>query len=130
MQWKVRGIRGATTATENTKDAIAAAVTELMDQIEDCNDLDPEEIISITFTTTTDLDAIFPAAIARRRPGWNDIPLLDVQQMKVKGSLEKCIRVLIYFNTLKKQKEVHHVYLRGAQNLRRDWNLAQMAMSL
>lgn len=130
MQWKVRGIRGATTATENTQDAIATAVMELMHRIEDSNQLDLEEVISITFTTTTDLDAIFPAAIARRRPGWDDIPLLDVQQMKVEGSLQKCIRVLIYFNTLKKQKEVHHVYLRGAKNLRRDWNLAQVAMSL
>ncbi len=121
MDWKVRGIRGATTAKENTCIAIREAVNELLDEIEQHNQLNPEEIISVIFTTTRDLDAMFPAAIARERPGWDLIPLLDVQQMHVEGSLERCIRVLIHFNTCKPQLEIFHPYLRNAQDLRPDW---------
>ena len=114
MDWKVRAIRGATTATENTKEAIADSVRELLDDIEHRNELDPEEIISVVFTATADLDAIFPAAIARQRPNWDNVPLLDVQQMAVAGSLERCIRVLIHVNTPKPQADMSHSYLRHA----------------
>ena len=120
VEWKVRAIRGATTVTENSKEAIQQAVTELLDAIETQNQLNPEDIVSVTFTATQDLDAIFPAAIARQRPQWQDVPLLDVQQMYVEGSLERCIRVLIHVNTPKLQKEISHVYLRDACNLRPD----------
>ncbi len=123
MDWKVRGIRGATTAERNTTEAIREAVDELLDAIEQHNQLDREEIISVIFTTTKDLDAIFPAAIARERPGWDRIPLLDLQQMHVKGSLERCIRILIQFNTPEPQLEIFHPYLRNAENLRPDLSL-------
>ncbi|MBR8827351.1 MAG: chorismate mutase [Gomphosphaeria aponina SAG 52.96 = DSM 107014] len=124
MEWKVRGIRGATTASENTVTAIREAVTELLDEIVTRNHLNTEEIISVIFTATQDLDAMFPAAIARERPHWENIPLLDLQQMHVEGSLPRCIRVLIYVNTLKPQKEICHSYLRHAKNLRPDWQIA------
>lgn len=127
VEWKVRAIRGATTASENTVEAIREVVTELLDEIETHNQLDPEDIISVIFTATPDLNAIFPAAIARERPRWENVPLLDVQQMSVKGSIERCIRVLIQVNTFKRQVEIHHSYLRGAKNLRRDWSLAQLS---
>ena len=123
MEWKVRGIRGATTVTDNSAEAIREAVSELLDLIETKNQLNPEDIVSVTFTATQDLNAIFPAAIARQRPHWENVPLLDVQQMYVKNSLERCIRVLIHVNTPKPQKEISHVYLRGASNLRPDWRL-------
>ncbi len=123
MEWKVRGIRGATTVTDNSPEAIGEAVSELLDVIETQNQLDPEDIVSVTFTATQDLNAIFPAAIARQRPHWENVPLLDVQQMYVKDSLQRCIRVLIHVNTSKPQKEISHVYLRGASNLRPDWRL-------
>lgn len=126
MQWKVRGIRGATTASENTAEAIREAVDEMLDAIETHNEVDPEEIVSVIFTTTEDLNAIFPAAIARKRPGWNHIPLLDVQQMHVEGSLKYCVRVLLHFNTSKPQREIVHTYLRQAKNLRPDWDLAEI----
>ena len=119
--YKVRAIRGATTASENTEEAIREAVTELLDQLEKHNQLDPEEIISVVFTTTRDLDAIFPAAIARERPRWNHVPLLDVQQMHVKNSLERCIRVLIHLNSNPNLK-LNHLYLREAKNLRPEWS--------
>ncbi len=130
MEWKVRGIRGATTVKENSPEAIAEAVRELLNIIETQNQLNPEDIVSVTFTATQDLDAIFPAAIARQRPNWENVPLLDVQQMSVQNSLGRCIRVLIHFNTPKPQKEVFHVYLHGASNLRPDWRLTSNSSSV
>lgn len=127
MEWKVRAIRGATTVSENTTDAICEAVTELLDELETRNQLDPDDIISAVFTATRDLDAIFPAAIARQRPRWNNVALLDVQQMHVEGSLERCIRVLLHVNTPHPQLALVHPYLRQAKNLRPDWTLAQMS---
>ncbi len=122
----MRGIRGATTASDNSVEAIREAVRELLDELEARNDLDPDLIISATFSATRDLDAVFPAAIARERPHWCNVPLLDVQQMYVKGSVERCIRFLIHVNW-PAQVEIYHPYLRGAQNLRPDWNLAVAA---
>ena len=120
MNWRVRAIRGATTATANTVPAITEAVTELLDELETYNQLDHQEIVSVMFTTTKDLDAIFPASIARQRPHWQDIVLLDVQQMQVPGSLERCIRFLIHFNTPHPDLKIYHPYLRHARNLRPD----------
>ena len=120
MESKVRGIRGATTVRENTAKAITEAVNELLDDLEAHNQLDPKEIICIFFTTTSDLDAIFPAAVARQRSNWDSIPLLDLQQMHVQGSLQRCIRVLIQVNTPQPQSAIIHRYLRQAKMLRPD----------
>ncbi len=127
MEWRVRAIRGATTASENTIGAIREAVTELLDELEAHNQLDPDEIISAIFTTTQDLDAIFPAAIARERPHWDNVALLDVQQMHVEGSLERCIRFLIHVNMPVSHVKIYHPYLRQAKNLRPDWSLSQIS---
>lgn len=124
MEWKVRGIRGATTVSQNTQEAIAEAVTELLDEIEAHNSFNTEDISYVFFTTTPDLDAIFPAAIARKRPGWDRVPLLDLQQMAVSGSLPFCIRVLIQVNTTLSQSAIAHRYLRKAQYLRPDLSAA------
>lgn len=129
MAWKVRAIRGATTAANNTVEAIREAVVELLDTIETSNQLDPEEIVNVIFTATPDLNVIFPAAIARERPHWENVPLLDVQQMQVENSLERCIRVLIQVNTPKPQAEIYHIYLGDAKNLRPDWSLTQISSS-
>ena len=122
MEWRVLAIRGATTVTENTAEAIREAVTELLDELEARNQLDPRQIISATFSVTRDLDAVFPAAIARQRPHWSDVPLLDVQQMHVQGALERCIRLMIHINIPDRQTEICHPYLRQAKNLRPDWS--------
>lgn len=127
--WRVRAIRGATTVSENSVIAIREAVHELLDELEFHNQLDMDEIVSITFSVTRDLDAVFPAAIARERPHWNNVPLLDVQQMHVEGSLERCIRFLIHFNTPNPDVEIYHPYLRQARHLRPDWTLAQAALT-
>lgn len=129
VQWKIRAIRGATTVTANTIEAIREAVTELLEAIEIHNSLDPDDIVSVIFTATQDLDAIFPAAIARERPHWQNVPLLDVQQMHVAGSLEKCIRVILHVNTPKLPSEMQHVYLQGAKNLRPDWQISPVTIN-
>ncbi len=128
MEWRVRAIRGATTVSDNSVEAIQEAVTELLDELESRNQLHPDQIISTTFSVTRDLDATFPAAIARQRPNWENVPLLDVQQMYVPGSLEHCIRFLIHVNLPASHTQpVYHPYLRDAKNLRPDWGLAPLS---
>jgi chorismate mutase len=124
VHWRVRAIRGATTVPVNSKEAIALAVTELLDELETHNQLDPREMVSVTFSVTQDLDAVFPAAIARQRPGWDQIPLMDFQHMYVEGSLERCIRLLVHFNTPDPDAKVYHPYLRRAKDLRPDLALS------
>ncbi|BAY64240.1 chorismate mutase [Calothrix brevissima NIES-22] len=124
MDWQMRAIRGATTVSENTIEAMREAVTELLDELESRNNLQPKDIISVTFSVTKDLDAIFPAAIARTRPDWDGVAMLDVQQMHVEGSLQRCIRFLIHVY-LPISAPIYHIYLRHAANLRPDWSLPQ-----
>ncbi|MEL6909353.1 MAG: chorismate mutase [Cyanobacteria bacterium J06629_2] len=123
VEWQVRGIRGATTVTENTVTAMSNAVHELLAEIEAHNLFRPQDIVCVFFTVTTDLDAMFPAAAARKRPGWDHVPLIDLQQMHVKGSLERCIRVLIQVNTAQPQSAIVHRYLQQAQALRPDLDI-------
>ncbi len=120
----MRAIRGATTVSENTVEAMQEVVTELLDELENRNQFQPRDMISVTFSVTRDLDAIFPAAIARARPGWDNVAMLDVQQMHVEGSLQRCIRFLIHAY-LPASDSIHHIYLRNAASLRPDWNLPQ-----
>ena len=119
-QWRVRGLRGATTVNQNTEEAISEAVNELLDVIENHNQINPAEIVSTVFSVTQDLDALFPASVARRRPGWEQVPLLDVQHMQQSQSLQRCIRILIYLNTPLAQNAIRPVYLRLAAQLRPD----------
>ena len=122
--WRVRAIRGATTVPENTAEAMTEAVHELLIQLERRNQLNPQNIISATFSVTSDLDAIFPAKVARQRPNWDNVALLDVQQMAVRGSLQRCIRFLIHAYLPVTQAKIQHPYLRGAKALRPDWDVA------
>lgn len=119
-KWRVRGLRGATTVSHNSAEAIAEAVDELLDVLESQNQLDLAEIVSATFSVTQDLNVMFPAAVARRRPGWEQVPLLDVQHMQVTDSLDRCIRVLIHLNTPMPQNALRPAYLRRAAKLRPD----------
>ncbi|WP_325078593.1 chorismate mutase [Sphaerospermopsis aphanizomenoides] len=124
MEWQMRAIRGATTVAENSVEAVREAVTELLDELEQRNKIQPEDMISVTFSVTRDIDAIFPAAIARSRPLWDSVAMLDVQQMHVEGSLQRCIRFLIHAY-LPTSATIHHIYLRQAAKLRPDWSLPQ-----
>jgi chorismate mutase len=118
--WRVRGLRGATTVNRNSVAAITQAVNELLDALITENQIVPVDITSVFFSVTSDLDALFPAAIARQRPGWEYIPLLDIQHLDVANSLERCIRVLIHLNTPLPQQALRPVYLQRAARLRPD----------
>jgi chorismate mutase len=116
---QLRALRGATTASANSAEAIAEAVSELLDALVERNDLQGHQLLSLTFSVTADLDACFPAAIARRRPGWDGVALLDCQQMAVAGDLPRCIRLLAHA-WLAVDQPVRHAYLRDAARLRPD----------
>ena len=119
----VRGIRGATTATANDSDAIVEATAELLRELAFRNELDVDEIAFAYFTTTPDLDAEFPA-LGARRLGWLDVPLLCGHELAVRPpnprGVPLCIRALVLYNTDRRQREMRHVYLRGARAIKRD----------
>lgn len=119
----VRGIRGATTAGENTADAITEATDELLRALIDANALDVGEVCFAYFTTTRDLNVEFPA-LAARRLGWVDVPLLCGNEMDITGpnprGVPMCIRILLLYNTDRPQSSMRHVYLRGAQAIKAD----------
>jgi len=114
-----RGIRGATTVDRDSAADILAATCELLEQIVTRNAVNEEDVASAVFTVTADLTAAFPAQAARSL-GWQHVALLDAREIPVPGSLPRCVRVLIHWNTLKPQAEIRHVYLRGAASLRPD----------
>ncbi len=115
----VHGIRGATTASANTREAIVEATRELLEAIVRENHLQVRDVASAWFTVTPDLDAAFPASAARAL-GWTETALLDAQAPRVTGDLPRCIRVLIHWNTPEGVRQVRHVYLRDARQLRPD----------
>ncbi|MSQ22344.1 MAG: chorismate mutase [Dehalococcoidia bacterium] len=117
MTFMCRGIRGATTARANTKEAILEATREMLEQLVKANGLQNDSIAAAIFSTTRDLNAEFPA-VAARLMGWTGVALLDTHEMDVPDALPSCIRALILVNTDKQAHELVNVYLRGAVNLR------------
>jgi len=114
-----RGIRGAITADDNTIEEIIEKTKELLTTLKKENNFKIEDIVSIFFSVTPDLNAAFPAQAAREL-GWERVPLFDMQEIDVPGSLPRCIRILIQINCTKSQQEIRHCYLRGAKILRKD----------
>jgi chorismate mutase len=114
-----RGIRGAISVEINSVEAILAATRELLESIVAANDLAVEDIASIIFTATPDLDQVAPAR-AVREMGWVNTPLLCMQEMPVPGSLPRCVRVLLHWNTDRPAVQVRHVYFGQARVLRPD----------
>ena len=115
----ITAIRGATTSSGNSLKEIENSVVELINQLILRNSLDPKKILSITFTVTKDLDACFPASIARKCFGLDSVAFLDCQQMYVPDDVDFCIRLmaLVVFSS---EATINHPYLRGASNLRTD----------
>lgn len=116
---RCRGVRGATTVDHNTRDDLLKATRQLLALMIRQNDIEHEDVASAVFTTTQDLNAEFPA-LAARQLGWLDVPLLCTHEISVPGSLARCVRILIHWNTSKKLDEIHHVYIRDAARLRPD----------
>ena len=131
----MRGIRGATTVSDNTSQAIFEATRELLVEMLRENalaenpdlptPLELEAVASIIFTVTPDLNAAFPAEAARNGLGMKFVPLLNALEIPVPGRLERAIRVMMHVNTTRSQREIHHVYLRDAVILRPDLESAQ-----
>ena len=115
-----RGIRGATTVIANDRLEILARTRELLEVLVRLNGLRSEDLASVWFTVTADLDAEFPA-FAARELGWTDVPLMCGREIPVAGALPRCVRVLITWNTTKTQGEVRHAFLHEARMLRPAW---------
>ena len=120
-KYSVRGIRGATTVDSNEKDLIKGATKELLEEMVSKNKVISDDIAAVFFTTTSDISDEFPA-VAAREMGWDTVPLICGHEMSVPHGLEKCIRILILWNTETKQKEIRHPYLRKAISLRKSGN--------
>lgn len=112
------GLRGATTADENTSDAIMDATEELLRSLVAANGLAESDIAAVFFTTTADLNAEFPAVAARVRLGWEHTALMSSHEIPVPGALASVIRIMLLVNTDKGKDDLVHVYLKGARNLR------------
>ena len=117
--YKVTFIRGATTASGNSEKEIEDAVVELINELISRNHLIKTNLLSITFTATKDLDACFPASIARKCNGLDSVAFLDCQQMHVSNDVNFCIRIMAQV-MLPTNYHVKHPYLRGASKLRSD----------
>ncbi len=116
----IRGIRGATVVPVDEPAAIFQATQELLEAILEANPgLEPEEIASAIFTVTDDLSSAYPAQAARQI-GWENVPLMCAREIPVPGSLPRCIRVLLHWNTDLPQKDIRPVYLGEAARLRPD----------
>lgn len=121
----VRGLRGATTVEQNSAAEILDATRELLQELLATNGITSfEDIVSAIFTTTTDVNAAFPAEAARGI-GMSQVPLLCASEIAVPGSMPRCIRILLHINTEQPQSVMKHVYLRDAKRLRPDMVSAQ-----
>lgn len=114
-----RGVRGATTVDANDRDEILRETRRLLALMIRRNSIEPADVCSAIFSLTSDLNAEFPA-LAARQLGWLDVPLLCTKELDIPGSLPKCIRILIHWNTGTPQNEIQHVYVRDAIKLRPD----------
>jgi len=114
-----RGVRGATTAEANTGEEILKATRQLLALMIRQNGIREEDFASAVFTTTGDLDAEFPA-LAARQLGWLNVALMCLHELEVPGSLRRCIRILLHWNTEKSADEIIHIYIKEAANLRPD----------
>lgn len=116
----VRGIRGAITVDVNEEKPILDATIQLLNEIVEVNRIVPEDIACVWVTVTQDLDSTFPARAIRQMAGWELVPLMCSLEVPVKGSLEKCVRLMVMVNTEASQSDIRHVYLGGARVLRPD----------
>ena len=115
----VRGVRGATTVSRNTREEILEATKELLALMVEANEIETCDLASAWMTTTPDVYAEFPA-VAARLMGWTSVPLMQSHEMSVPGMLPMCIRVLLHWNTDRGQHDIRHIYLREAARLRPD----------
>ena len=115
----MRALRGATTIDVDTPDHMGERIIALLSQMFERNDISHDDLISVVFTATSDINSAFPAAAARKF-GLGDVPLLCAQELDIVDGTPLCLRVLIHLNTERGRDELHHIYLEGARGLRDD----------
>ncbi|WP_019242022.1 MULTISPECIES: chorismate mutase [Bacillus] len=115
-----RGVRGATTVVQNNEREIIDHTEELLREMVSKNGIEPETVCSVIISVTEELTATFPAKALRRLEGWTYVPVMCFREIPVENALENCIRIMLHWNTDKGQKEIEHVYLKGAKVLRPD----------
>jgi len=115
----IRAIRGAIQVDANDGDLILEATTELVSEVMSRNELTTDEVVSVLFTATPDLTAEFPA-LAARKLGFHDVPLMCASEISVPGAMPRVVRLMAHVDTDRSRSEIHHVYLRGAAALRLD----------
>jgi chorismate mutase len=115
----VRAVRGAVQVERNDRDEILAGTTELVSEVMTRNQLSTDDVISVLFTATTDLTAEFPA-LAARKLGFGEVPLLCASEIDVPGALPRVVRLMMHVDIDKARSDIQHVYLRGAAALRVD----------
>ena len=116
----LRIIRGATTTSANTKEAIQESSEELARELIKVNNINPEDIAMFFITMTDDLTALNASSAIRSAVKWEHVPFFTAQEPNIDGMLPFCIRVSVQYNTTKAQDEIKHVYLREAAKLRPD----------
>ncbi|MFE3454456.1 chorismate mutase [Nonomuraea sp. NPDC059194] len=115
----VRAIRGAIQVEANDRDAIISGTTELVAAVMERNQLTTDDVISVLFTATPDLTAEFPA-LAARKLGFHEVPLICCTEIGVPGALPRVVRLMAHVESDRPRGEIQHVYLRGATVLRQD----------
>jgi chorismate mutase len=115
----VRAIRGAVQVDADERAAILEGTTDLVSEVMTRNELVPDDVISVLFTVTPDLTTEFPA-LAARKIGFQDVPLLCATEIPVPGALPRVVRLMMHVETDRPRREIQHVYLRGAAALRLD----------
>ncbi len=116
----IRGIRGATTVKQNTEEEITLETRKVVRSMVEANSVKPEDVSHIFFSTTSDLNASFPAKAIREIKGWTFVPVMCMQEIDVPNSLNMCIRVMMVINTTEQQKEIEHIFHNEAVKLRPD----------
>ena len=113
-------IRGATTCEVDTSAEVSKVTQDLLTEIINRNSLDLDNIVSVLFTATSDIHSEFPATAARSLEGFSEIPVMCAQEIDVVGSMPMCIRIMMHIDTNKTRKDIKHVFLGNAKNLRKD----------
>jgi chorismate mutase len=119
MPKEMRALRGATTVDADTAEQIDDRVQALVAAMLERNGVDKADVVSVLFTATGDIHAMFPATAARSL-GLGDVPLLCARELDIVGATPLCIRILMHLVTNRDPKDLHHVYLEGARGLRDD----------
>lgn len=116
----IRGIRGATTVTENEEEQIITATKKVIEEMVSKNNIQAQDISHVLISVTDDINAGFPARALRQFNGWTFVPVMCMKEIDVPGSLDLCIRVMMVAETNREQQDIHHVYHNEATKLRPD----------